>query len=272
MCVRSAAGAVERYELVGSLNVALRGAGPALEGRMVKLQGTMVDPKLVVIALGLGGADPGIHAAAASASVLLPCSISETDEPRPVLKYTVCPTKPVQLVRFKSQLAFKAATPTAAVPSLFAIAKLTLQVPLSTALVHFDMETAAVKVQVSLSPLTAGGTNGIGIGELKLQPTHGGNYSADDRILQWVFKPAGKPLPPVLEYQALIQLTSVATTAAEVPKSPVSLPGIVKLSLEKSLLSQVSFDLGGIADEDSLTVALVQQPVLTQCRAEYKFL
>lgn len=208
--------------------------------------------------------------------------------------------------------------------TVFCIAKLSVQVSLHTALTTASskFQVDGLTLQVSLAPLMAANAKiekhlTVSIGQLQLQPKENGQYNATSKVVQWIHRPkADQPLPSVLTFQALVQLcipaqsanaftdtpntdanitdtetTAVATPTLTAPKPPsvASLPGIIKLSLSKSLPSQVCMEVtgasvhtidnddddGGSSDGDVSTAVeavVSRQTVEYTCKAEYKFI
>jgi len=249
----------------------------------IELAVSVHDPLRAVMALESQVTVSGATTPDAEVTVALPVGGSSMQ----VLKYIAKPSKPTHLVRFKSAVACKVSSggAGAGAEGVFAVAKVSLQVPLSNALSKFDCKS--LTIQVSLAPLltiqppltssgdenTSRGTTTVG--KVSLQPTKGAHFNAVSKVMSWAFALENKPLPKILEYQALVQLVSTersaGVSAGSGIKAPSGLPGIVKVLLGKSLLSEVEVDVSSKTNGVSLNKS--PKAVLDySCRAEYKFL
>ena len=275
---------MSKFELNGKASASVSCEETGLGATDIKL--AVQDPQLVVKGLVIAGAAKGAQQSKAQATTVLAvrCSVPSADAE--VLSYTPVPAVPVVLARYKSSVSYKpVSTPPSAAPTVFTMAKLAVQVPLHSALTAANSKyyVDSMIVQVSLSPLlvvraAAGGVTSIG--QLQLQPKEGGQFNPTSKVVQWVHKPVvGKPLPSVMEFQAIIQLCALGSeeaaeaVEAQAKSSPTNLQGIVKFTLSKSLPSQVSVDItGATVAENDTSVVMKSQNIIYCCRAEYRFI
>jgi hypothetical protein len=231
------------------------------------------------------------HAPASSTTMSIRCDVPTAAAGVLALTYSVgskAANTPVILARYKSSVAYKPVSnpPSTTTPIVFSVAKLSIQVPLHAALtaVNSKYQVGSVVVQISLGPLLGlkapeGGATSIG--QLQYLPKQSGQFNSASRVVQFIHRPtAGQTLPSMLEFQAQVQLCTLASegaaanAATEAPKAPTSLPGIVKFSLSKALPSCVSIEVEGAAPAvaTEAPVVIARQSVEYSCAAEYKFL
>ena len=266
---------VEKYELVGSVSLRSLQAAPGAGKRVgVVLRDKNALLHSVTNALTKEAkSDLGEESSHEAQVVLSPGLTgvwSYTTKPPAVGNNKTC----VRLVKYRCSVAHKPAAVAAAdegaagegVKPLKTVSKVAIQVQLSPLLSVHGLESLVL--QVSLAPLYAPcvGEGGVtltpAVEQVQMLPNTDCTYIKAQRVLAWTYKPpAAGAMPPSLEFQAMIQLSNVATGAPTTVLRPVFLPGIIKCMLHKSLLTE-------------LDVRLDPSPssVEYRCKAEYRFL